>query len=595
MLPAAPGPGTTGSERAVFEKFANSKAEQNCCCLHSVGIARHRRKSYAEADYFYVGPRGVLCLEVKGGHVSRKDGTWTIGWPGAEYESREGPFKQAQTAHWALRREIENRLPNSITSRIDFGWGVMFPDIQFDETDPEWDLTIVYDCRDEKNDVQHYIDRVAAYARSRRSVSGGTAAKLLSPTDVERIISCLRHDFEVIPGLPSLLAKSASELVRLSIDQYKVLDIALEPSNSRVLCYGPAGTGKTLLAARAAELAGKEGQSVLLICFNRVLGDYLCRSSAAATSGVTVSSLHRFMFRIIEQAGLRDQLDEVLAREPSEVNQYGELYPQYFEEAVISLLTDDEVETYDFLIIDEAQDILFAPIIDSLACVLKGGITEGRWLIFYDPDLQSELYGRLEPKVIEYLKNTGAFSLPLNDNFRNPPAIVADTCALTGAKTPRCQRQLVSDTDYIAYRDAKDQGRKLRALLVDFVRDGVVPSQIAILSGCRLENATVVQHPPDLGKNFSYLQSPLAQVDDDSFIAGTIPSAKGLESEIVILTDLPDGPLNDIWFKTLCYVGMTRTRTKLYVLVREDRLAEFNQVLNPGKSDNHVGKAGGLI
>ena len=141
----------------------------------------------------------------------------------------------------------------------------------------------------------------------------------------------------------------------------------------------------------------------------------------------------------------------------------------------------------------------------------------------------------------------------------------------------------------------RTRGRKLRALLVDFVRDGVVPSQIAILSGCRLENATVVQHPPDLGKNFSYLQSPLAQVDDDSFIAGTIPSAKGLESEIVILTDLPDGPLNDIWFKTLCYVGMTRTRTKLYVLVREDRLAEFNQVLNPGKSDNHVGKAGGLI
>ncbi len=35
--------------------------------LHSLGLAGYDRKPWTEADLVLVGPRGVFCLEVKGG------------------------------------------------------------------------------------------------------------------------------------------------------------------------------------------------------------------------------------------------------------------------------------------------------------------------------------------------------------------------------------------------------------------------------------------------------------------------------------------------------------------------------------------------
>ncbi len=44
--------------------------------LHSVGLARHASKPWAEADVVLVGPPGVLVLEVKGGRLERRNGRW---------------------------------------------------------------------------------------------------------------------------------------------------------------------------------------------------------------------------------------------------------------------------------------------------------------------------------------------------------------------------------------------------------------------------------------------------------------------------------------------------------------------------------------
>jgi superfamily I DNA/RNA helicase len=42
---------------------------------------------------------------------------------------------------------------------------------------------------------------------------------------------------------------------------------------------------------------------------------------------------------------------------------------------------------------------------------------------------------------------------------------------------------------------------------------------------------------------------------------------KGLENEVVILTDLPSVDAMTPWEKSIFYVGMTRARSKLYALV----------------------------
>jgi len=103
MLPDRLPNDTPAAEVTMFELIRDAKELEPYFCLHSLGIARHRRKDYAEADLIVVGPLGVFCLEVKGGHVVRKGGTWTIGWPGGKtYESNEGPFVQSEGVRWAL-------------------------------------------------------------------------------------------------------------------------------------------------------------------------------------------------------------------------------------------------------------------------------------------------------------------------------------------------------------------------------------------------------------------------------------------------------------------------------------------------------------
>src|SRR5205823_10471774 len=121
------------SEREVFALIQNAADSGDYICLHSLGIARHKRKDYAETDFVFIGPPGVFCLEVKGGHVRRKNGVWEIGWPGKSYCSYEGPFKQAQSARWALADYVNRHLAYDIRKRSIWGWGVIFPDIIFNE------------------------------------------------------------------------------------------------------------------------------------------------------------------------------------------------------------------------------------------------------------------------------------------------------------------------------------------------------------------------------------------------------------------------------------------------------------------------------
>ena len=60
--------------------------------------------------------------------------------------------------------------------------------------------------------------------------------------------------------------------------------------NRRCLFEGAAGTGKTLLALEFARRCAQSGDRVLLICFNRLLGDWFANEIRATCAG---SDYHR--------------------------------------------------------------------------------------------------------------------------------------------------------------------------------------------------------------------------------------------------------------------------------------------------------------
>src|SRR5690606_20607936 len=65
----------SSAERKLFDRFRRELPDA-LIVLHSLGIAKNRRKLYSEIDFVILSTRGVLALAVKGGKVSRRAGRW---------------------------------------------------------------------------------------------------------------------------------------------------------------------------------------------------------------------------------------------------------------------------------------------------------------------------------------------------------------------------------------------------------------------------------------------------------------------------------------------------------------------------------------
>src|SRR6266540_899346 len=202
MIPPQPGPTTSRAEGRMFQRF-RSELSQEWTVLHSVGLAAHTSKRWAEADFVLVGPRGVYCLEVKGGRVTREGGVWRFtDASGNVNEKRESPFEQAGGEEAALRRHLQNRQVERIGSgRIAIGWGVAFPDIRFNVIGPDIDLDVAYDALDEAGKMSAYVERLADHWYARLQKLWGRPPVDLHPAHVARVVSVLRPDFDLHPSL----------------------------------------------------------------------------------------------------------------------------------------------------------------------------------------------------------------------------------------------------------------------------------------------------------------------------------------------------------------------------------------------------------
>ncbi|MER8549923.1 NERD domain-containing protein [Mesorhizobium sp. M0684] len=549
-------------EAEIFALIRDAAGSDDYACLHSVGLVRHNEKEYAEADFVVVGPAGIFCIEVKGGNVVRSDGFWTIGPEGSTYTSIESPFAQAEKTTHPLRKHLEAELGLKRNNFL-LGWGTAFPHITFRMRSPEWDSDVVYDERDKDFSFIRYLERLERHFRDRRMSLGRAAPPRLTLALVTQIVTVLRGDFELVPTVRGLIGDSRRELASLSAAQFGVLDYALNDRNPRIICDGAAGTGKTLIAAEAARRLTASGKKILFLCFNNQLGRFLAADALDAGEPVRISTVHGFMSDLIRKGGFEQQLRSSRAA----ADRYTRIFPDLFEKAAYALLEENELPQYDAIVVDEAQDVLDGAIMNCLDLVLAGGFRTGSWLIFLDTGPQSDVYGRMDDGVLATLRASSPAEFILRENYRNPRAVVTELCEVTGSEPPVCRRMLQSTVDYRLFSDEREQGRKLKALLVELLRDGVPPTGITILSAKGSSEACVTRHPPDVGKMICRLENEADPCPNEAISAASISAFKGLENEVIILTDVPPlDPISD-WTRAILYVGMTRARSKLYMLV----------------------------
>ena len=173
----------------MFEMI-HREGKDDWVVVHSLGLLRHDRKPWAEADFVVICQRGVFVLEVKGGDITRRGREWfTNGRP-----LKESPFDQAAGAAAALYRALKPICPFIAESIV--GSGVCFPEVDFRARSVDLDRSLIWDAESRDRSFVSYIDGLADYWRGHLGPRA-FERRPLSPSDRDAVVEAVAGDFEV--------------------------------------------------------------------------------------------------------------------------------------------------------------------------------------------------------------------------------------------------------------------------------------------------------------------------------------------------------------------------------------------------------------
>lgn len=516
---------------------------KNAYVLHSLGLPKHQSKIYGEIDFVVVCDRGVACLEIKGGRVECRDGKWFFkDRYGVEREKPEGPFAQVTGNMFSLRDVLKKKFQNNKHMKnLLTACGVVFPDIEFKSVSQEIISEIVYDNRTE--DITGYMNRVFDYWEERQH----RQPSRLSPGDIRDIVQFLRGDFVFIPTLSDRLNSVEKRLVRLTSEQAQLMQ-ALS-LNKHLLIEGNAGTGKTLLAVDFAKKKAASGKKVLFLTYNKNLANNVIRQ-VDTIENLKVINIHALFGEYVA-------VDVKKMQENPNVY-FSEILPEIFYE-YLSELSDEELEKikYDLIIMDEGQDILKPLYLYSLDTLLRGGFANGDWAVFYDE--KQNIYNPDYNDGMEILRGYNCTEFKLFVNCRNTVQIGTYSSKISGIDLGEFIRENGEEVQNISYEDDDDFKKKITGILKNLRKEKVDIRDIVFLAPKKYKNSKVAQagiEVNEIGDNFdSSKELP---------VYATIQGFKGLDSKIVILTDVEYIRKENL--SSFLYIAGTRARTLLYIV-----------------------------
>jgi len=523
------------AERWVFNALKKTDYGDHATAVHSLRLAEHEYKREGELDFVVVSRFGMYVLEVKGGGVRRdRNGIWHYtDRYGNERVGSEGPFDQASSGMYSLKEDLFDHFGDDLRSKLVYGFGVIAPDTEIPSETPEWDARQIADASDlsGKKDLQDFLGGLRQYYEERYEANQRGASKLTGD-DISSIVDYLRPKFDKATSLVHKIGDVRDMLESLTEEQYKCLDYS--ESNERIVCKGGAGTGKTFLAMEVARRESARGRSVLLTCRSKSLSRYL-----------------------------RERVDDdnVQVLDTVEVEESG-----------------GNAE-YDTLVVDEGQDVLTPDHLAEIFSMVDGGIQEGRWRFFYDPNWQSGFYENTDPEALDLLRDTRPASIALSMNCRNPAPVIRKTQLFTGGDLGTPQIGDGPEVETVFTTGTESVAGELTVQLRRLNREGVSPGSVVILSPLPFEESSAAELPEDLRSEIRPLDPATASDFPFNRVAfSSIRNFKGFESDAVILVDLKPDLANPSLEKVL-YVALSRTRAYLSLLLPRSMEEEVKRLM----------------
>jgi hypothetical protein len=455
-----------------------------------------------EADLVIVhAEHGVLVLEVKSGIPSRDGaGRWWIGGLALD----QGPFKQAMESKHQLVRKLAEMADWPPRTEPRAGHAIALPDVDLASlprghvllgADAPRELVLDAEALETPEAIRRWVEGAYAYW-----LGDGSKGAPLGTLGVRLVDELLAPTWTLHRLVRGHIEDDRADLLAASREQARI--VSRTRTLRRLEVVGPAGSGKSMLAAEKARRLAREGYRTLLVCFNQRLATSLIHEleDAPAPAGLDVTTFHRLCERLGAEAGVlpvrpepdipRDWWDETL--------------PRALETAIVALPD----RRYHAVVVDEGQDFeaRWFELLQRLL-VDPGDV----FWVFHDPG-QALIRG-------DVVAGLGLERHELFENHRNPESIAV----LSG----------VSATSSEAWRRRRFGNAVLcnSALWEDGSSRGLAPEEV-----------------PD---------------EPDEVLFETIRRFKGMEREVVVLVELPtEGDRLD----ELLYVGLTRATTELVVI-----------------------------
>lgn len=532
MLPSTVHMFKSNAERKVYDLLSATSLGEDAFALHSLNLSKHEYKRWAEIDFVVVWEEGAFALEVKGGRVSCTNGIWQFTNRFNETSQKsEGPFDQAKSGHEALRKAISLHPDGPACSGLCWGWGVVFPDIDFDVSSVSWSPELIADHGTiaGQHDLGQYLRRLSKWWRSQ----GRGHRSFAAPAEIAALRQALRPDFDMVPSIGASIDQAFDAIVRLTDEQLNVLDAIDE--NDRILCTGGAGTGKSFLAVEAARREAAAGRRPILLCRSPVFASFL--RSRVRSGMVTVVDF----------------------------------------DSTPSLIERNSV--FDVLIVDEAQDLLSAASMSRLEQLVQGGMDNGRWRMFLDPNNQSGLHELLDAGVLVRLRRHST-QHRLRRNCRNTQQIILQTQLLTGADIGIAVIEGQGPPiEIVDVADRYSGAATLEKRIEDWLDNGIRPGHITILSPMTLNESSAVLLSSKLKSQLMCIDAKMAFCwPPSSLTFSTIRDFKGLENRCIAVIDFDRFAAipNDI---AELYVAMTRAHAGLWLGIPQDQRTVLNQLI----------------
>ena len=533
------------AEELVFKKLKEELSD-DYTVIHSVDLYHKSsvddRLKPGEADFLIIKPgKGLVIVEVKGGEIERNANSnqwFSVDRRGNVHEIKD-PYNQSLTNCKKLERQLTD-VRDLQRYKFPCSNAVWFPEVSIQGRN--FELSPVYkqmtlDCTAFEN-VEKSISRLFTNSFSRQ------INKCCGPDAMKCLIKYLAPNWKFTKRLNWSIQQGEEKILEATKSQYRILSL-LQRTRKALFC-GPAGSGKTMLilekAARFAQ--ANMGSKVLVLCFNKNLSLEM-EKALCEFDQIETYNFHRYCDVMAERAKLK-----IKDYDASDGNAY---FNDYFPELLSQALEKLDLR-YDCILVDEGQDFKahwWLPIEDSLAHP-----DESTFYIFYDDN--QNIYNK---------KHSFPFDsdpLHLEENCRNTKHIHNEAMQFYQGEVqpvsagPQGKPPAVYEVkNHIEEKEVLD--KVINHLVAE---EKVSPGLITILTPKGQQNSGWKR-----GEAFGGCQ--LYWSDDERkgkkcIRVSTIHSFKGLENDIIILTEL-DG-LQPWMRKQLMYVGTSRAKMHLVII-----------------------------